>query len=224
MLESDSEKKLEKTKRNYAISLLAIQTETFSGLTFSGIVNNLVSDKIKTSISTNSTENIPRGSSAYLKIPSSIFNETSITNSSKQQLVIFIIYKETKFFSVSLPDKNDTSSRLNSVVISGRFKGLHIANLSDPVEIVLQSIQPGVTNSTLCSYWDFALKNWSQKGCGIERILKDGRTVCNCDHFTNFAILMVSFRAKWLGWSVKILTVTQPKKNSVMICVKKYMQ
>ena len=73
-------------------------------------------------------------------------------------------------------------SRLNSLVIAGRFKGLQIANLCEPIEIVLKSINPGDMNSTLCSYRDFALGNWSQKGCGIERILNDDRIVCNCDH------------------------------------------
>jgi hypothetical protein len=93
---------------------------------------------------------------------------------------------------VSLEDTKKTSSRLNSFVIAGSIKGLSVRNLSNPVEITLRSVARGDTNSTLCSYWNFTLGNWSQEGCMFKRVLSDDRILCNCNHLTNFAMLMVS--------------------------------
>ena len=183
-------KKFEKVKRNYGITFLDVDPQSFTGLTFSGIVRKSNDEAVKEiNTSTKSTDRIPPASSASISIPRTVFND--ITNSLGQQIIRFAFYKETKFFAISLPDPIDTSSRLNSFVVAGCFIRLQIANLTEPVKIVFQSIEPGDTRSTLCSYWDFVLGNWSQEGCRFERVLKDGRTVCNCDHFTNFAILMV---------------------------------
>ena len=87
---------------------------------------------------------------------------------------------------------DDTISCLNSFVIAGSITGLSITNLMNPVKIALQSIYPGKMNTALCSYLDFSLQNWSEEGCWFEDVLKDGRVLCNCNHLTNFAMLMVS--------------------------------
>jgi hypothetical protein len=187
----DSGKKFETVNRHFAITLQVVQPQTFTGLAFSGIVRKSQELK-KNSISTKFTDSVPIDSSASISIPRTIFNESTIRNSSTQESVMFALYKETKFFAVSLVDTSENSRRLNSFVIAGRIKGLSIANLSEPVKIALRSIAPGDTNSTLCSYWDFGRGNWSQEGCRFERVLRDGRILCNCDHLTNFAILMVS--------------------------------
>ena len=179
--------KFEKVKRNYAINLLAVQPQSFAGLAFSGIVKRSDHSGLKNnSISTRFNDSIPRNSSASLSIPQTIFNDSNNTNSSRQQTFVFALYKETKFFL------GNTPRSLNSFVISGRIKGLSITNLVEPVRFTLQSISRGDTNTTQCSFWDFGLGNWSQEGCKFERVLEDGRIVCNCDHLTNYAILMVS--------------------------------
>ncbi|XP_061181253.1 adhesion G protein-coupled receptor L2-like [Saccostrea echinata] len=40
-----------------------------------------------------------------------------------------------------------------------------------------------------CVSWNFTLKKWSEKGCKVNST-NDMRTVCQCNHLTNFAILM----------------------------------
>ena len=181
-------KEFEKVKRNYAINLLAVQPQSFKGLAFSGIVKKSDQYGLKNnSISTIFNDSIPKTSSASLSIPITIFNDLNNTNSSRQQTFIFALYKETKFFLANTPIRS-----LNSFVISAGIKGLSITNLTEPVRFTLQSISRGDTNTTQCSFWDFGLGNWSQNGCKFERVLKDGRVVCNCDHLTNYAILMVS--------------------------------
>ena len=181
--------KFEKVERNYAANVQAVQPQTFSGLTFSG---RIVKKSQKISVLTESNNSVPQVSSSSISIPGTIFNESTITNSSRQQRIIFILYKKTSFFKVSLEDTKKTSSRLNSFVIAGSIKGLSVRNLSNPVEIALQSVARGDTNSTLCSYWNFTLGNWSQEGCMFKRVLSDDRILCNCNHLTNFAMLMVS--------------------------------
>ena len=192
------ENKFQKVQRNFAINLDVVQPQNFTtGLTFSGIVNKSQDSKLKNNgISTYFSDDIPANSSASITIPRTIFNESALTNSSEQQTIIFVIYKETKFFAASFDDTTKASSRLNSFVIAGSIKGLPIKNLGKPVKITLQTIARGDANATLCSYWNFGLGNWSQEGCTLDRVLGDGRVLCNCDHLTNFAMLMVSINDK----------------------------
>ncbi|CAB4000967.1 adhesion G- coupled receptor G7-like [Paramuricea clavata] len=183
--------KFEKIKRNYAVNIQAVQPQQFSGLTFSGIVRNSRISPLRNGNFTEFNDHVPQAPSSSISIPRTIFNESTITNSSRQHRIIFVLYKKTGFFKVSSEDTKKTSSRLNSFVIAGSIKGLSVRNLSNPVKIALvQSVARGDTNSTLCSYWNFTLGNWSQEGCMFKKVLSDGRILCNCNHLTNFAMLM----------------------------------
>ncbi|XP_028399494.1 adhesion G-protein coupled receptor G6-like [Dendronephthya gigantea] len=180
---------IDKAERNFLINLQALKPQNFSGLNFSGIIKE--PDKLeKNSTSKKLGDGVSDTLSPSLIVPRSIFNETTYKNSSANQVVIFLLYKETKFFRLSLADTSTTSSRLNSLVIAGSIKGLSVENLSVPVYIALPMIEPGDTKSTLCSYWDLNIGDWSQEGCKFERVLEDGRVLCSCNHFTNFAMLM----------------------------------
>ena len=50
-------------------------------------------------------------------------------------------------------------------------------------------------NTSMCVFWDFELQNgvgdWSTEGCIFVGIEND-RVVCQCNHLTNFAVLMVN--------------------------------
>ena len=186
------ENKFQKVQRNFAINLQIVEPRTFTGLAFSGFADKRRNSELKNnSISTNFSDTIPATSSASITIPRTIFNESALINSSIGQTAIFVLYKQTKFFAASIEDITKTSSRLNSFVIAGSIKRLQIENLSEPVRIALRSIARGDTNTTLCSYWDFGLGDWTQEGCKFDRVLRDGRVLCNCNHLTNFAMLMV---------------------------------
>ncbi len=185
-------RKFQKVKRNYGVDVQTVQQQTFSGLTFSGIVRIPHESPLKnSSISTEFTDSVPEASSSSISIPRTIFDESTVRNSSKQQRIIFVFYKDTSLFRVSLEDTKKTLSRLNSFVIAGSIKGLTVTNLNEPVKIVLQSVARGDVDSTLCSYWDFNLGNWSQEGCRFQSVLSYDRILCSCNHLTNFAMLMV---------------------------------
>ena len=176
-------------KRNYALNLQAVQPQNFNGITYSGMVGKHEGRSFgNKSILIKSNATLPSTLSTSLIIPRTIFNESTFTNTSRNHTAIFILYKETSFFTTNA----NTSSRLNSFVIAGSIKGISVTNLRIPVQIALQSLFRGDTNSTLCSFWDFSLQDWSQEGCWFEGVFKDGRVLCKCNHLTNFAMLMVS--------------------------------
>ncbi|XP_011300624.1 latrophilin Cirl isoform X4 [Fopius arisanus] len=78
---------------------------------------------------------------------------------------------------------------LNSKVISASLgKGRHI-QLSEPVRIYFEHLTTeNVTNPT-CVFWDYVMSSWSGEGCHI-RETNGTHTVCECNHLTNFAVLM----------------------------------
>ena len=47
-----------------------------------------------------------------------------------------------------------------------------------------------------CGFWDYYANEdgggWSTEGCTLS--FENDRVVCKCDHLTNFAVLIVSFR------------------------------
>jgi hypothetical protein len=45
----------------------------------------------------------------------------------------------------------------------------------------------------MCASWNFTLQNWTTEGCTIDVTqLEEGIVTCECNHLTNFAILVVS--------------------------------
>ncbi|CAK9800214.1 Latrophilin Cirl [Anthophora plagiata] len=87
-----------------------------------------------------------------------------------------------------LPKRN-TTRLLNSKVISASLgKGRHI-QLSEPVRVYFKHLSiENVTNPT-CVFWDYILSAWSAEGCEIRKT-NETHTVCECNHLTNFAVLM----------------------------------
>ncbi|XP_028411952.1 adhesion G-protein coupled receptor G6-like [Dendronephthya gigantea] len=186
-------RKFEKIKRNYGLNLQEIQPKDFTGLTFSGVVKRPGEAHPKnTSISTNFSDFVSSITSASLIIPRTLFKEANVTKNFIKQRVIFFLFIETKFFRTISSDTKETQSSLDSFVIAGSIKGTPVANLKEPVKLVFPSIsqKTGNKKSALCSFWDFSLENWSQEGCWLERVLDKGRVLCNCNHMTNFAVLM----------------------------------
>ena len=115
----NSSGEFQRVKRNYAVNSQEVSPQTFNGSTFIGIPEtsqNLLSGE--SSFSTVSNDNVPRHLFSSISIPRNLFSESNISNSSGRQKLIFIYYKETKFFRVSLFDTKRASRRLNSIVIA----------------------------------------------------------------------------------------------------------
>ena len=168
---------------NYAIDVSNVfDARLFTGVTFSGNIKN-------TSVLKQPSDDAVVSSSkaTTIRLPRTLFNESSLVTPGPQTIIL-ALYKETKFFRV-VPQ---SPKPLNSFVIAGRIRGLSVSNLTSPVEITFVDLKRGDKNGSLCSFWNFERGNWSQDGCSLQKILPDGRIVCNCNHLTNFAVLMVS--------------------------------
>ncbi|XP_042221220.1 adhesion G protein-coupled receptor L3-like isoform X4 [Homarus americanus] len=78
---------------------------------------------------------------------------------------------------------------LNSKVLSASLgAGRHI-ELSEPVVLTFAMIRTVNVTNPACVFWDYTTSSWSEEGCRVLRY-NTTHTVCECDHLTNFAVLM----------------------------------
>ncbi|KAL4232620.1 hypothetical protein ACF0H5_007310 [Mactra antiquata] len=76
---------------------------------------------------------------------------------------------------------------LNSDIISFQLKE-KITTISPPAEITFPHMSSNYSNP-ICCYWDFDAGAFLTDGCELVST-NDEVTVCACNHFTNFAVLM----------------------------------
>ncbi|XP_069974868.1 latrophilin Cirl isoform X6 [Penaeus vannamei] len=78
---------------------------------------------------------------------------------------------------------------LNSRVVSASLgAGRHI-ELPEPVVLTFTMIRTVNVTNPACVFWDYTTSSWSEEGCRVLRY-NTSHTVCQCDHLTNFAVLM----------------------------------
>ncbi|XP_071438988.1 latrophilin Cirl isoform X2 [Hetaerina americana] len=88
-----------------------------------------------------------------------------------------------------MPMMRKATRVLNSKVISASLgKGRHI-QLSSPVRLSLRHIRTENVSDPACVFWDYTTSQWSEEGCRVEST-NISHTLCQCDHLTNFAVLM----------------------------------
>ncbi|KAK7091735.1 adhesion G-protein coupled receptor G2-like [Littorina saxatilis] len=126
-----------------------------------------------------------------IRISASIFTKTSLFRSSETV--------------VTDADSRHRHTTLNSKVIALRITvdGQPKTNLSafgnGSVTTVFTPVQPLSKDQAIqrersrCVFWDFALQDgkgaWSEEGCYHSNTVQ-GKLVCECDHLTNFAVLL----------------------------------
>ncbi|XP_044885610.1 adhesion G-protein coupled receptor G4 isoform X3 [Mauremys mutica] len=119
----------------------------------------------------------------------------------------FIFFGTTSFFV----DDSWRNEKLNTYVVSASIENVSIHNLSEPVNIILQHIEPNTDNATVhCVFWDFMKNNglggWNTSGCEVKH--KDMYyTICYCNHLTHFGVLLDLTRRKIDGVNNRILTL-----------------
>ncbi|XP_078575865.1 uncharacterized protein LOC144861739 isoform X2 [Branchiostoma floridae x Branchiostoma japonicum] len=108
----------------------------------------------------------------------------------------FTIFQNSKLFQSDQTvdaDRGFHPQTINSKVIAGRISGLQTKNLSNPVILKYLPVDKRNMTNITCVFWDFAANHgsgaWSTDGCSFGGI-SQGRVVCECDHLTNFAVLM----------------------------------
>ena len=91
----------------------------------------------------------------------------------------------------TLEEETGQPWRLNSRIISASLgRGRHI-ELQKPVTITLRHLEtdPRLLRDPTCVFWDYEVHGWSDAGC---QLISSNQTfsVCQCDHLTNFGLLM----------------------------------
>lgn len=105
--------------------------------------------------------------------------------------VIFTIFENTKIFQVRQMNRR---YELNGKVASATLisNGKPVLDLGG--NFVRSIYKPlNMTENSVCGFWNHSLYatsgGWSTKGCQRTDV-EDGLVVCECDHLTNFAILL----------------------------------
>ncbi|XP_072022992.1 uncharacterized protein [Amphiura filiformis] len=118
-----------------------------------------------------------------MEIRSSISLPASVFNVSRNDTigVNFVAYNTATLFP-SYQSNKTVSSDILSAIVGGN---LNVNKLQDPV--VLEFTITG--ENPVCVFWDFDNEDWSQTGCQLVNSTSL-RTVCHCNHLTNFAVLV----------------------------------
>nr|XP_022315237.1 adhesion G protein-coupled receptor L3-like [Crassostrea virginica] len=81
-------------------------------------------------------------------------------------------------------------------ILSASIFGFDVRNLRDPITFTMKLEHSRLSGSPIatphCSFWNFSkgeVGDWSQEGCSLKD-LNNTHVTCQCDHLTNFAILM----------------------------------
>ncbi|PIK45185.1 hypothetical protein BSL78_17944 [Apostichopus japonicus] len=138
--------------------------------------------------------------STYLRLPDN-FGER-ITDQENLRAVFVVYRRPLLFMSRWLQEENgigrvfdrSINTRVLSATVSN--KGREITYLSGG--ILQQRFMPLETNGKIfnpvCVFWDFDADdgngNWSSDGCTYQGRTRNGQILCQCDHLTNFAVLM----------------------------------
>ncbi|XP_044741072.1 latrophilin Cirl-like isoform X3 [Chrysoperla carnea] len=128
----------------------------------------------------------------WVQIPKSALRENSEGGLVRLVFVAFDRLEEILEWNAESYDqtsRQNISRVLNSKVISASLgKGRHI-QLSEPIRLSLRHIKTENVSNPSCVFWDYTMSAWSEEGCRVEST-NATHTICQCDHLTNFAILM----------------------------------
>ena len=128
--------------------------------------------------------------------------------------IIFATYNEFDQLLVPNQRPNATLRFVNSKVISASIgKGRHL-KLQEPVKITLKHLRTVNVSRPVCVYWDYSSQTWSNGGC---RLITSNitHTQCQCDHLTNFALIMEDGPAE----VTSSLTSLSSQVTTIIACV-----
>ncbi|CAD5113410.1 DgyrCDS2582 [Dimorphilus gyrociliatus] len=118
----------------------------------------------------------------------SIFFEESLKLEGKFR-VVTTVYSNKKFFL-----KKNMSVEPAGKIISASISNFRVHDIDPPICSVFLPDDIDLSTVTMnshprCVYWNFERDEWLSDGCSYNRTY-NGRVFCQCDHFTNFAVLL----------------------------------
>ncbi|XP_071797060.1 uncharacterized protein [Asterias amurensis] len=137
---------------------------------------------------------VPKDIVASIQLPASILDHLPPAIANAPLKISFIVYADDTLFQTGV--KNLTSKVAGSVV-SLAVEGVELKNLTDPVVIDFKTptnASEEDLDTIQCTFWEFGSEedeagSWSTDGCKRANTTTD-KISCECDHATNFAILM----------------------------------
>ncbi|KAL5010608.1 hypothetical protein ScPMuIL_012913 [Solemya velum] len=186
---------VQNVQSNIALFAVVVKPTEYEGLTVVADVppNRTLTDGTVAVIKT-SEMNAVLEDKDRLSLPASLMSKAK--NASR---ITFAVYRDDKIFSAieqvaaaSSGQRRQYPLRVNSRVIASSVAGEVITGLVDPVLIQFRhNLQ--AEGHPRCVYWVHGPmageRHWKPDGCSIVKTT-DNRTLCQCNHLTNFALLM----------------------------------
>ncbi|XP_014840130.1 PREDICTED: adhesion G-protein coupled receptor G4 [Poecilia mexicana] len=187
------------------LSMINVDPDEFSGLTFGVSVSSTLSPEIfvnqsfvsKPLAETNVTISLPAEINNFF--PPGVRNTTRVQ---------FHFYGTPDLFQDPyLINEVDGNWTLHSFVVSASVNNSQVINLKERVVVTLKHEE---TRRSKCVFWDFqkysSLGGWSSSGCETQNI-SPHQTSCLCDHLTHFGVLLDVSRDPLDPKDARILTV-----------------
>eukprot|EP00057_Strongylocentrotus_purpuratus_P012455 XP_011666929.1 PREDICTED: G-protein coupled receptor 126 [Strongylocentrotus purpuratus] len=109
--------------------------------------------------------------------------------------IAFTVYRDDALFVMDGGQDNQVGSNdgrrnitINTNVIGASLGTSETKTLNAPVTITLAHKQQNAT-SPQCVYWEYSTNAWESDGCDMTNT-SETHTECQCNHLTNFAVLM----------------------------------
>ncbi|XP_072028138.1 uncharacterized protein [Amphiura filiformis] len=127
-----------------------------------------------------------------ISLPSSFTTGDSMSSGVNVSFLVF--QSDTLFVSQNISQSDDLA--VVGAVLSADVSGVNTTDVTEPLQIEMTPFKRCITdsnvNSTRCVTWDFFLNDgigdWSEEGCEFVEF-RNGRVVCQCYHFANFAAI-----------------------------------
>ncbi|XP_065664194.1 adhesion G-protein coupled receptor G4-like isoform X1 [Hydra vulgaris] len=129
-------------------------------------------------ISSKNPENGSESNLPYITLPSQLFFNKNNT------LVYSFIFKQVDLFM----NMQNQTGNINSVVLSATLKDVFVNKSNTPI-IMRFTKNLNASGNTSCGFFDTKYEVWSTEGCSITNSSLSG-VICECDHLTNFALLL----------------------------------
>ncbi|XP_021363177.1 plexin-B2-like isoform X2 [Mizuhopecten yessoensis] len=187
---------LRAVKPNLAVFTHKIQQANFSGYTLH--VEHIQRKQFDLDSVLLFDQEQPFSGTSSLIIPDTLLHGLTTNELEKVSGISFAVFVNAKLFTAisnTKPLTNGDSSFLrtpNSLIIAASVPNVEITNLSNPIMFRFDHISKNARNAS-CVFWNQSVSGksaWSNQGCRVQESDDNSRTICLCNHFTNFALLM----------------------------------
>ncbi|XP_046306473.1 adhesion G-protein coupled receptor G6 isoform X1 [Marmota monax] len=127
---------------------------------------------------------------ASVILPPNLLENLSQEDSVLVRRAQFTFFNKTGLFQ----DVGPQRKTLVSYVMACSIGNITIQDLKDPVQIKIKHTRTQEVHRPICAFWDLnknkSLGGWNTSGCIAHNDSDASETICLCNHFTHFGVLM----------------------------------